>query len=260
MNQDSIETQALRLARDLLHAKRIVFFGGAGTSTESGIPDFRSAGGVFDDNGQEYPHPPEVMVSRPLFDQDRESFFTFYRDKLLHPQAKANGCHRALARLEEEGSLKAVITQNIDGLHQAAGSQEVLELHGTVHRNRCMNCGNVYDLTSVLESDSVIPHCNACGGVLKPDVVLYGESLDQHMIERAIRYVSEADLLIVAGTSLSVQPAASFVQMRRPTAKLILINRTETPMDRHADSIYREPVGQLMETACKLMFQLKQGE
>ncbi|MGZ9584815.1 NAD-dependent protein deacylase [Paenibacillus marinisediminis] len=259
MNDSSLEAQAIKLARDLLHSERIVFFGGAGTSTESGIPDFRSAGGVFDKESK-YPYPPEEMVSRPYFYEDPKGFYTFYRDKLLHPHAQPNGCHRALAKLEQEGSLKAVITQNIDGLHQAAGSREVLELHGTVHRNYCLSCGAEYDLTAVLNSDAEVPRCPACDGILKPDVVLYGESLHDDVIERAVDHVRAADLLIVAGTSLSVQPAASFVQLRRPTSKLVLINRTATAIDRHADAVYREPVGQLLEEACRFMFKLQQDE
>lgn len=262
MSSQHIEEQATKLARDLLGSRRIVLFGGAGTSTESGIPDFRSAGGVFDreaaeSTGKQYPYPPEVMVSSSYFEEDMEGFFTFYRDKLLYPEAKPNGCHRALARLEQEGKLLAVITQNIDGLHQAAGSQEVLELHGSVHRNICMSCHRTYELAVVLDSPTVIPHCPACGGILKPDVVLYGEVLDDDVITAAVRAVQQADLLIIAGTSLSVQPAASFVRMRRPDAKLILMNRTATSIDSQADTVYRELAGQLLEAAVHKMLQMK---
>lgn len=262
-SSNSLEEQAVKLARDLLGSRRIVWFGGAGTSTESGIPDFRSAGGVFDQKstesaGKVYPYPPEVMVSINYFEEDVEGFYTFYRDKLLHPEAKPNGCHRALARLEQEGKLLAVITQNIDGLHQEAGSKEVLELHGSVHRNTCMSCHRTYDLEVVLNSQTVVPHCPACGGIVKPDVVLYGEVLDDDVIMHAVRAVQQADLLIIAGTSLSVQPAASFVRMRRPDAKLILMNRTATSIDSQADAVYREPVGQLLEAAVDMMIQMKE--
>lgn len=251
------------LARWLEESKNIVAFTGAGCSTESGIPDFRSAGGVFDQKaaesaGKQYPYPPEVMVSINYYEEDIEGFYTFYRDKLLHPEAKPNGCHRALARLEQEGKLLAVITQNIDGLHQMAGCQEVLELHGSVHRNICMSCHHTYDLEVVLNSPTVVPQCPSCGGIIKPDVVLYGEVLDDDVITHAVRAVQQADLLIIAGTSLSVQPAASFVRMRRPDAKLILMNRTATSIDSQADAVYREPVGQLLEAAVDQMMQQKE--
>lgn len=246
----------------LKESKNIVAFTGAGCSTESGVPDFRSAGGVFDQKtaesaGKTYPYPPEVMVSISYYEEDVEGFFTFYRDKLIYPEAKPNGCHRALASLEQAGKLLAVVTQNIDGLHQEAGSKHVLELHGSVHRNTCMTCDCTYDLDVVLNCPSVVPHCPACGGILKPDVVLYGEMLDDEVIANALRAVQQADLLIIAGTSLSVQPAASFVRMRRPEAKLVMMNRTATPIDSQADAVFREPVGQLLEAAVNQMLLLE---
>ncbi|WP_051286916.1 NAD-dependent protein deacylase [Paenibacillus taiwanensis] len=247
----SYETQVHKLAELLSGSRRIVFFGGAGTSTESGIPDFRSTGGVFEEKS-DFPHPPEVMVSRPFFERDLQMFYTFYRQKLLHPHAKPNGAHRTLARLEQAGKLKAIITQNIDGLHQAAGSSEVLELHGSVHRNDCLSCHKRFDLSVVLDSTSVIPTCPDCGGVLKPDVVLYGETLNDAVVERAIHYVQQADLLIIGGTSLSVQPAASFAQMGR-RAGIVLMNRTPTSMDHEAVAIFRDPMGQLLENAYTYM-------
>lgn len=244
------EEQVQKLAELLRSSERIVFFGGAGTSTESGIPDFRSAGGVF--KGEEgkvpYPYSPEVMVSRSFFYQNTEMFYTFYRDKLIHPEAKPNPGHQVLAKLEEEGRLQAVITQNIDGLHQLAGSKEVIELHGSIHRNDCLSCRARYDLSTVLHSPSNIPVCPACGGMLKPDVVLYEEALHEEDIASAIHHVQAADLLIIGGTSLSVQPAASFVQMGRG-ARIVLMNRTETSMDWQAEAIFREPLGKLLADA-----------
>jgi NAD-dependent deacetylase len=184
-------------------AGSIVFFGGAGVSTESGIPDFRSVDGLY---SQKYDEPPETMVSHAYLEKWPEKFFRFYREKMIYPDARPNGCHLGLAKLERRGKLKAVITQNIDGLHQAAGSREVLELHGSVHRNYCVACGRRYGLDYVLQSEGV-PRCS-CGALVRPDVVLYGESLDQELLERAVGYIRSAELLIVGGTSLTVQPAA----------------------------------------------------
>ncbi|MBD8498950.1 NAD-dependent protein deacylase [Paenibacillus arenosi] len=245
----SFDEAADKLAQYISEHSRIVFFGGAGTSTESGIPDFRSQDGVFAEQ-QVYPHAPEIMVSRPFYDRDPEMFYTFYRDKLIHPEAKPNVGHYVLAQLEQQGKLQAIITQNIDGLHQAAGSKEVIELHGSVHRNNCRSCRKRYPLATVLESESVIPHCPACGGVLKPDVVLYGETLDEQVIANAVRYVQHTDLLIIAGTSLSVQPAASFAQMGSQAATVI-INRTSTPFDHEADAVFHHSSGHLLEAAFK---------
>ena len=228
--------------RKLIDAhKRIVFFGGAGVSTESGIPDFRSAGGVFD---EEWPHPPEVMVSRSYFQQNPEWFYDFYRTKMIFPDAKPNAAHKKLAQLEAEGKLSAVITQNIDGLHQAAGSKNVIELHGSVMRNYCMDCGKTYGLEAITESTG-IPHCE-CGGVIRPDVVLYEEPLDDAVVSHALDEISSADMIIVAGTSLVVYPAAGFLQYFRGDC-LALVNKGETAIDNSADFVSRQPIGAMMD-------------
>ena len=220
---------------------RIVFFGGAGVSTESGIPDFRSADGVF---SQEYPYPPETMVSHSFFVQHTQGFYDFYRAKMLFPDAQPNACHRKLAQLEAEGRLSAVVTQNIDGLHQAAGSKNVLELHGGVQRNYCMDCNRFYGLEAILKNEGV-PRCE-CGGIIKPDVVLYEEPLDSTIIEKTIDEISHADMLIVAGTSLVVYPAASFVQYVRGDC-LALVNKSSTHLDGQATFLSHESVGQVMD-------------
>lgn len=232
-----------RLRRLVEASEAIVFFGGAGVSCESGIPDFRSTDGLYH---QEYRWPPEEILSHDFFERRPEEFFRFYRDKMLYPQAEPNAAHLALARLEQAGKLKAVVTQNIDGLHQAAGSKNVLELHGSVHRNHCTRCGAFYTLDDVLRSEGV-PRCG-CGGVIKPDVVLYEESLDSDVLEKAIRHIMAADLMIVGGTSLAVYPAAGLLQYY-DGLDLVLINKTETPYDRRASLIIREPIGQVMSEA-----------
>ena len=181
----------------------IVFFGGAGVSTESGIPDFRSVDGLYN---QKYTYPPEMIISHSFYVKNPEEFYRFYKDRMIFSEAEPNGAHKALAKLEQEGKLKAVITQNIDGLHQAAGSREVLELHGSIHRNYCTRCGEFYDLDYVKKSEGV-PRC-ACGGIIKPDVVLYEEGRDQRLLQKAVAYIARADVLIVGGTSLVVNPAA----------------------------------------------------
>ena len=218
----------------------IVFFGGAGVSTESGIPDFRSTDGLYH---QEYRYPPETILSHTFFRQNPEEFYRFYRAKMLAPHAKPNAAHKKLAQWEKEGKLKAVITQNIDGLHQAAGSKTVLELHGSTLRNYCMKCGRFYDRNAILESTGV-PHCE-CGGVIKPDVVLYEESLNEKVLDGAIRAIAAADLLIVGGTSLAVYPAAGLLQYFRGDA-LVLINKGATPMDNNADLLIQQPIGQVL--------------
>ncbi|MCE1174055.1 MAG: NAD-dependent protein deacylase [Propionibacteriales bacterium] len=233
------------LARVLTDADRIVFFGGAGVSTESGIPDFRSSGGLYhQQTGTSYP--PEAVLSRSFFDRYPDDFYDFYRRYLLHPDAQPNPAHRALARLEAAGKLTAVITQNIDGLHQAAGSTNVLELHGSVHRNLCLACGRSYPLQTVLAADGV-PRCS-CGGVIKPDVVLYEEALDPAVIEASIRHLEAADTLIVGGTSLVVYPAAGLVQAFGGR-NLILINTQATAMDAAATLVVREPIGAALGAA-----------
>lgn len=223
------------------NSTNVVFFGGAGVSTESNVPDFRSEDGLYN---LKYKYPPETIISHSFYLRDTEEFFRFYKDRMLYPEAKPNPAHLALAKLEQEGKLQAVITQNIDGLHQEAGSQEVLELHGSVHRNYCTRCGKFYTMEDVIDREGV-PRCD-CGGVIKPDVVLYEESLDGNVISKAIRYISQADVLIIGGTSLTVYPAAGFIDYYRGN-KLVLINKTATPMDKKADLVINQPIGQVMK-------------
>ena len=217
----------------------IVFFGGAGVSTESGIKDFRSPDGLYN---QHYKFPPETMLSRSFFDAHPEEFFRFYRDKMLNPGAKPNAAHKKLAELEAAGKLRSVITQNIDGLHQEAGSQRVWELHGSVLRNRCMRCGKPYPTQFLAESQGV-PRC-ACGGIVKPDVVLYEESLDSKTISDAVYAISHADVLIIGGTSLAVYPAAGMIDYFRGS-HLVLINRSSTPRDNQADLVINDSIGEV---------------
>ena len=224
----------------------IVFFGGAGVSTESGIPDFRSQDGLYH---QQYDYPPEEILSHSFYMKNPEEFYRFYRNKMLAPGAKPNKAHLALAKLEREGRLKAVITQNIDGLHQAAGSREVLELHGSVHRNHCLRCGKFYGLEAI-ENSSGIPRCS-CGGMIKPDVVLYEEGLDMDVLNRAVNYISRADVLIVGGTSLTVYPAAGLIVYYRGH-KLVLINRDATALDSRADLVISGKIGEVLGEACGL--------
>lgn len=217
----------------------IVFFGGAGVSTESGIPDFRSVDGLYN---QTYDYPPETILSHSFYMTHKEEFFRFYRDKMLCLDAKPNAAHMCLAEWEKQGKLKAVITQNIDGLHQAAGSKNVLELHGSVHRNYCTKCHKCYDASFILYSDG-IPHC-ICGGDIKPDVVLYEEPLNEDVMFDAVRAISEADLLIIGGTSLAVYPAAGLIRSYRGN-RLVLINRTATPYDSHANLMIHDKIGEV---------------
>lgn len=220
--------------------RRIVFFGGAGVSTESGIPDFRSQDGLY---RQKYKYPPEVILSRTFFELHPAEFFDFYRAKMLCLDAKPNAAHLKLAEMERKGKLHGLVTQNIDGLHRAAGSRELFELHGCVHRNYCMDCGRLYDAQFILHSTG-IPRC-ACGGVVKPDVVLYEEPLDEATTRGAMRVISEADVLIVAGTSLNVYPAAGYLSYFRGR-DLVVINRDATPADADAALVIREPVGKVL--------------
>ena len=223
-------------------AKRLVFFGGAGVSTESGIPDFRSVDGLYN---QKYKYPPETIISATFFHKRPEEFFEFYKEKMLPLGFEPNVTHKVLARWEQEGKLSAVVTQNIDGLHQKAGSKNVLELHGSVLRNYCVRCHKSYSAEFVKNSSGV-PRCD-CGGVVKPDVVLYEESLDQDVMYRAARAISEADLLIVAGTSLTVWPAAGMIRYYRGS-RLVLINRDETPFDSEADLVLHESLGEVFRS------------
>ena len=217
----------------------VVFFGGAGVSTESGIPDFRSTDGLYN---QKYAYPPETILSHTFFMRKPEEFYRFYQDKMLCLDAKPNAAHKKLAEWEAAGRLKAVITQNIDGLHQAAGSKEVMELHGSVHRNYCMRCGKFYDAEYMLQAEGV-PVCE-CGEIIKPDVVLYEEGLDDRTISKSIRYISNADMLIIGGTSLVVYPAAGLVDYYRGN-KLVVINMSVTPQDKNADLVIQGPIGQI---------------
>ncbi len=218
----------------------IVFFGGAGVSTESGIPDFRSVDGLYH---QKYDYPPETILSHTFFMRKTEDFYKFYRDKLLLEGVKPNKAHERLALLEQRGKLKAVITQNIDGLHQMAGSKEVMELHGSVLRNYCMKCGKFHDVEDI-KAQSGVPKCE-CGGIIKPDVVLYEEGLDNMTITKSIQYISNADVLIIGGTSLVVYPAAGLIDYYRGH-KLVLINMQPTPQDDRADLIVRGKIGEIM--------------
>lgn len=218
----------------------IVFFGGAGVSTESGIPDFRSVDGLYN---QKYKYPPEVIVSHSFYVSKTEEFYEFYKDKMLFLDAKPNAAHIKLAELEAEGKLKAVVTQNIDGLHQMAGSKEVLELHGSVHRNYCQKCKKFFDLEYIVNSQK-IPKCDACGGTIKPDVVLYEEGLDQSIIARTIEHISHADMLIIGGTSLAVYPAAGLIDYFNGK-HLVVINMSPTSRDVHADILISEKIGEV---------------
>lgn len=220
--------------------ENIVFFGGAGVSTESNIPDFRSADGLYQET---YAYPPEQVVSHTFFVRKTELFYQFYKDKMMFLDAKPNKAHLKLAELEASGKLKAVITQNIDGLHQMAGSQNVLELHGSIHRNYCQTCGKFYDATYVKESNG-IPKCT-CGGTIKPDVVLYEEGLDSNVIRKTIRAISEADMLIIGGTSLVVYPAASFIDYFNGKY-LVLINKSETSRDAQANLCISDAIGEVL--------------
>lgn len=222
----------------------IVFFGGAGVSTESNIPDFRSTDGLYN---QEYAYPPETILSHSFYKRKPEEFFRFYRKKMLFPDAQPNAAHKALARLEQQGKLKAVITQNIDGLHQKAGSKEVLELHGSVLRNYCERCGKFYSLEDILAKEELVPKCD-CGGTIKPDVVLYEESLNQRTLEKSVRYINQADMLIVGGTSLTVYPAAGLLDYYRGD-KLVLINMAATAKDNMADLIIKRKIGEALAEA-----------
>lgn len=231
-----------QLQQKINAAHRIVFFGGAGVSTESGIPDFRSQDGLYH---QQYDVPPETILSRTYFDRHPAEFYRFYRNKMICLTAKPNAAHKKLAELEQAGRLLAVVTQNIDGLHQMAGSRNVLELHGSVHRNICRSCGAVYDAEWVMMTNG-IPHCDKCGGMVKPDVVLYEESLSEDVLTRSISAIASADLLIVGGTSLVVYPAAGLLRYFQGDS-LVLINRDATQMDKMAALCIRDAIGAVME-------------
>lgn len=234
-----MEREIERLREIIQESNNIVFFGGAGVSTESGIPDFRSVDGLYN---QKYDYPPETILSHTFYRSKTDEFYRFYRDKMLCLDAKPNTAHLKLAQWEKEGKVKAVITQNIDGLHQAAGSKVVLELHGSVLRNYCESCGKSYTAEYILNSEGV-PVCS-CGGGIKPDVVLYEEGLDQRTLQDAVRYISNADVLIIGGTSLAVYPAAGLIDYYTGN-KLILINKTPTPRDGAADLVVQGSIGEI---------------
>lgn len=233
-------TEREQLQGWISESDNIVFFGGAGVSTESGIPDFRSVDGLY---RQQYDYPPETILSHSFYMQNPKEFYRFYKNKMLCLTARPNAAHQKLAELEQAGKLKAVITQNIDGLHQSAGSREVLELHGSVHRNYCRKCGALFDARYMLDSGE-IPVCDKCGGHIKPDVVLYEEGLDMELMHRAVDYISHADILIVGGTSLVVYPAAGLVDYYRGK-RLVLINRDATPMDSRANLLVQGSIGEI---------------
>lgn len=218
----------------------IVFFGGAGVSTESGIPDFRSVAGLYN---QQYDYPPETILSHTFYRKRPAEFYRFYRNKMLFTDAKPNAAHLKLAELEQQGKVRAVITQNIDGLHQAAGSRVVLELHGSVLRNYCESCGQFHGMEYILRSEGV-PKCEKCGGPIKPDVVLYEEGLDQKTIHDAIHYIQDAEVLIIGGTSLAVYPAAGLIDYFKGD-KLVVINKAPTPRDSYADLLIQAPIGEV---------------
>lgn len=222
--------------------QNIVFFGGAGVSTESGIPDFRSVDGLYH---QQYDYPPETILSHTFYVRKPDEFFRFYRNKMIFADAKPNAAHLKLAELEKAGKLKAIVTQNIDGLHQAAGSKKVLELHGSVLRNYCEKCGKFYDLEFIRDSKG-IPVCEDCGGRVKPDVVLYEEGLNQNVISESVRAISQAEVLIIGGTSLAVYPAAGLIDYFSGD-KLVVINMAPTPRDKFADLLIQAPIGQVFD-------------
>ncbi len=234
-------TQIEQLQKMIDESSNIVFFGGAGVSTESGIPDFRSQDGLYN---QKYKYPPERIVSHSFFKAKTEEFYEFYRDKMINLEAQPNPAHLKLAELEKAGKLKAVITQNIDGLHQAAGSKNVLELHGSIHRNYCTKCGKFYPVEYVNDADGV-PRCEDCGGLIKPDVVLYEEGLDMGVINASIKAISEADTLIIGGTSLVVYPAASYINYFRGK-NLVVINKSDTARSVDATLVITDPIGEVL--------------
>ena len=240
MEEFRMTSEVTQLQEAIDKFENIVFFGGAGVSTESGIPDFRSVDGLYN---QQYDYPPETILSHTFFMNNPQEFYRFYQAKMLCDTAKPNAAHHKLAELEQTGKLKAVITQNIDNLHQMAGSRNVLELHGSVHRNHCMKCGKFYDF-SYMKNSQGIPKCQACGGTIKPDVVLYEEGLDNTTINRSVQAISAAQVLIIGGTSLAVYPAAGLIDYFQGK-KLIVINKVPTPRDRQADLIISQPIGEV---------------
>lgn len=241
MLHEESQAKIQKLKEIVAGSDNIVFFGGAGVSTESGIPDFRSVDGLYN---QKYKYPPEIMVSHSFYKSHTNEFFEFYKNKMIALEAKPNAAHRKLAELEQQGKVKAVITQNIDGLHYAAGSKEVMELHGSVHRNYCEVCGRAYPVQYVVDSNGV-PRCD-CGGIVKPDVVLYEEGLDYETMQKAVNYICNAEVLIIGGTSLAVYPAAGFIDYFKGKY-LVVINMDQTTRDVHADLVINERIGEVFE-------------
>lgn len=241
-----METKIAQLKEIIEKSDNIVFFGGAGVSTESGVPDFRSVDGLYH---QQYDYPPETILSHTFYKRHTEEFFQFYRNKMLFPDVEPNDAHKALAKLEQMGKLQAIVTQNIDGLHQAAGSETVYELHGSVHRNYCESCHKFYTFEDIYQMDGV-PKCE-CGGVIKPDVVLYEEGLDHITIQKSIQAIANAEVLIIGGTSLAVYPAAGLIDYYKGD-KLILINKSSTPKDERANLLIKEPIGKVFRQIVEL--------
>lgn len=239
-----MEDSIVKLQQMIDKSNYIVFFGGAGVSTESNIPDFRSVDGLYN---QQYDYPPETILSHSFYMSRTEEFYRFYRNKMLFPEAKPNAAHLALARFEAQGKLKAVITQNIDGLHQAAGSREVLELHGSVLRNYCSKCKRFFGIDAIINSTG-IPKCDCCGGTIKPDVVLYEEGLDDEVITKSINHIRKADMLIIGGTSLAVYPAAGLIDYYKGDS-LVVINKAPTNRDKFADLLISDSIGKVLGAA-----------
>lgn len=241
-----MDEKILKLKKIIEESDNIVFFGGAGVSTESGIPDFRSENGIYNTVHQ-YGCSPETILSHTFFMRRPETFYDFYRTTIVCSDAEPNAAHKALAKLEQLGKLKAVVTQNIDGLHQKAGSKAVYELHGTIMKNNCMKCGEFYDLDYVVKGieENKVPRCAKCGGIVKPDVVLYEEGLDDWTIRKSVDAIRKADVLIIGGTSLNVYPAAGFINYYHGN-KLILINKSSTPYDSHADLLIHDSIGKVL--------------
>lgn len=246
---DNLEEKIISLRDMIKDSDNIVFFGGAGVSTESDIPDFRSSDGLFSKKLNKH-FSPEQLVSHTFYVHYPEDFYAFYKDKLIYPDARPNKAHKALAYLEKIGKLRAVVTQNIDGLHQMAGSKNVLELHGSVNSNTCQSCGYNMDLKEFLDLEGLVPKCPKCGGSVKPDVVLYEESLNEDTIIKTIKAISEADMLIVGGTSLIVYPAAGFLDYFKGR-HIVLINKAETSYDRRADLVINDSIGNVLDMAVK---------
>ena len=257
MNNDNFEEKIKEFAKYIEKSDNIVFFGGAGVSTESGIPDFRGGAGIYKSKDGAYEAPPEVMLSHTYFFENTESFYRFYKGKMLYLDAKPNKAHVVLAKLEQKGKLKAVITQNIDNLHQEAGSKNVIELHGNVKHNSCVNCGKKFELEYIVKSEK-IPYCDSCGGIIKPEVTLYEEYLDDLAVSSALDYITKANMLIVGGTSLSVYPAAHYASRffsdnKNANKKSVIINKTATSYDTMFDISFAAGIGEILHRTYDLL-------